>query len=119
RLTRMASTNLDLVRAIVLAWERGDYSSADWAYPEIELVTADGPAPASRSGLAGMAEGEREFLNAWEDYRLVADEYRELDGEHTLVIVRHSGRGKASGLDLGEMGEKGAVLFRIRDGKVR
>jgi hypothetical protein len=38
----VASANLELVRSIYAASRRGDYSSIDWAHPEIELVVADG-----------------------------------------------------------------------------
>jgi ketosteroid isomerase-like protein len=114
----MASANLDLVRSISTAWEAGDFGSADWADPEIEYVTADGPSPGRWKGLTGMAEGTREFLSAWEDYRAEVEEYRELDDERILVLHRRSGRGKMSGVELEQIGEKGAWLFHIRDGKV-
>jgi ketosteroid isomerase-like protein len=115
----MASANLDLVRSIYAAWERGDYSSAEWAHPEIEFVYgADGPAPDSGRGLAGMAEAWRGFLSAWEEFRAEVDEYRELDGERVLVLVYFSGRGKTSGLEVGQTRTKGASLFHIRGGKV-
>ena len=39
----MASASLDLVRSIYAAWQRGDYSSAEWAHPEIEYGLVDGP----------------------------------------------------------------------------
>jgi len=114
----VAQTNLDLVRSIYAAWERGDYSSTDWAHPEIEFVIADGPDPGTWTGLTGLAQGSRDFLSAWEDARAEADELRELDDEHVLVLVRYSGRGKRSGLDLRPMQPKGTWLFRLRDGKV-
>jgi ketosteroid isomerase-like protein len=115
---RVASPNLDLVRSIVAAWERGDFSSAEWAHPEIEYVIADGPPLGTWTGLAGMAEGVRDSLSAWEEYRVEAEAYRELDGERVLVLVQRSGRGKRSGIQLGQMRTKGAELFHVRGGKV-
>ena len=91
----MASANLDLVRSICAAWE-----------------------PTARKGLVGMTEGWREFRSAWEEYRFEAQDYRELDGERVLVLGRFTGRGKASGLEFGQMRSKAARLFHVRGGKV-
>jgi hypothetical protein len=57
-------------------------------------------------------------LDAWEDYRAEAEDFRELDGERVLVLQRYSGRGKASGLEIEQMGSMGAALFQLRGGKV-
>ena len=112
------SENLDLVRSIFADWERGDFSTVEWADPEIKFVIADGPSPGTWTGTDGMTEGFRGWLSTWEDVRIKADEYRELDNERVLVPVSASGRGKASGLDLGQMGANGAAVFHVRDGKV-
>jgi ketosteroid isomerase-like protein len=114
----MASPNLDLVRSIYAAWERGDFSSTEWADASIEWVTADGPAPGAWRGVAGMRGASRDWVNAWEDYRVQAYEYRELGDERILVLFRYSGRGKVSGLELGELAMNGAGVFDVRDAKV-
>jgi ketosteroid isomerase-like protein len=114
----MASANVELVRSIFVAWERGDYASAEWADAEIEFVIADGPSPGKRTGLAGLASGVRGLLSAWEEFQYEVEEYRELDDERVLVLTQGSGRGKTSGLELGQMRSKGAHLFHIRGGKV-
>ena len=113
----MSQENVEIVRGLVEPWSRGDYSSVEWAHPEIEFVVADGPAPGSWKGLAGLAEGWRSWLGAWEEWRIEAEEYRELDGERVLMLGRASGRGKTSGLDVGQM-TKAANVFQVRDGKV-
>jgi ketosteroid isomerase-like protein len=112
------SENLDLVRSIYAAWERGDFSQVEWADPEIEFVMLDGPFPGEWPGLAGMTEGWREVLNAWKDYRVEAARYRALDDERVLVISHQTGHGKASGFDLGQMHTENATLFHITDDKV-
>jgi hypothetical protein len=52
----------------------------------------------------------RDFLSAWEGFRAVADEYRELDNERVLVLLHFRGRGKMSGLDVGQTQATGADL---------
>ena len=114
----MASTNLELVRSIYAAWERGDFSETEWAHPEIETVLADGPAPGTWTGLAGMAEGFREFASAWEFYGVKADEFRDLDDERVLVLFHRVGQGKRSGIDLAQLGSGGAVIWHVHQGVV-
>jgi ketosteroid isomerase-like protein len=114
----MASANVNLVRSMFAAWQRGDFSSTDWACPDMEFVVVDGPSPGRWTGPTGMIEGSRDFLGAWETWRMEADEYREIDDERVLVLVRYRGRGRTSGLDLGELRTDGAALFEVRGGKV-
>jgi ketosteroid isomerase-like protein len=111
----MDSANLDLVRSIYAAIERGDYSSAEWAHPQIEYVVADGPDPASFTGRDGLVQAMRSLFSAPGDVRAEAEAYRELDAERVLVRTRLSGRGKTSGV---QIGDRGAELFEIHDGKV-
>jgi ketosteroid isomerase-like protein len=110
-----ASANLDLVRSIYAVWERGDFSSAEWAHPEIELVIADGPDPSVSTGLAGLLEGGSTILDAWEDWRPEVEEYRALDDERVLVLTRRGARGKTSGA---QVWSQGANLIHARGGQV-
>ena len=112
------SANVDLVRSVYAAWERRDYEWVDWADPAIELVIADGPSPGRYEGLAGMWRGWRDVLSPWEDWRAEEQDYRELDEERVLVLIRFSGRGRTSGMDVGQMVGRGANVWEIREGKV-
>ena len=110
------SENLDLVRSIYADWERGDFfSSVGWIHPDIEFVVADGPEPGTWSGVAEVAARFRNLLSAWEDFRVHADEYREVDDERVLVLQHNTARGKTSGLS---MRAEAGIIFHLRDGKV-
>jgi ketosteroid isomerase-like protein len=109
------SENLDLARSIYAAWERGEWGRGDWASPDIEYEYVGGPEPRSGTGLAGLASVMRDWLGAWEDWRVEVVECRDIDGEHVLVTGKGIGRGKTSGL---KVESRGANLFRLRDGKV-
>ena len=112
--------NLTLVRAMYDAWQAGDWSATDWADPDIEYVMVDEPGEQVHHGIAAMSATWRQFLSAWEGYRIEADEYRVLDSERVLVLLRVYGLGKASGLDLNEVApsRRGANVLQVRDGKV-
>ncbi len=114
------SENLKLVRSILADWEHGDFRSVVWADPQIEYAIADEPGSRMGRGLPAMASIWREFLSAWDDYRVEAHEYRELDEERVLVALKPQGRGKASGVDIGTRsgGHRTANLFHLRGGKV-
>src|SRR3974377_234505 len=94
------SANLDLVRSICAAWERGDFRSASWAHSDIEFVMTDiGPEPPETSrGLADMRSRMRRYLSPVENMHIRALDFRELDREKVLVLAEYKGRGKASGL---------------------
>jgi ketosteroid isomerase-like protein len=63
------SANIDLVRSIYAACARGDYSSVDWAHPEIEFVI-EGVEPGSWTGRSKMARAWGSWLSAWEEHRV-------------------------------------------------
>jgi ketosteroid isomerase-like protein len=114
----MSQENVEVVRSIFAEWGRGDFSSADWAHSEVEFVVGDGPTRGSWTGVAAMAGAWREALSAFEELRCEADEYRVLDDERVLVLMHFSGRGKTSGLELGDVHMTGANLFRVHGSKV-
>ncbi|HME03535.1 MAG TPA: nuclear transport factor 2 family protein [Solirubrobacteraceae bacterium] len=113
------SENLDLVRSIFAAWERGDFTAADWADPEIEFVQVDGPEPSHSTGLAGMAASFGARKNVFEHVRVEAEEVRELDDTRLLVLVRNHARAKVSGIDIERLGgARTAHVWQIRNGRV-
>jgi ketosteroid isomerase-like protein len=57
------SANLDLVRSIYAAWERGDFTTTERLHPEIEFVMVGGPSPGTWTRLAGMAEATSVVIN--------------------------------------------------------
>jgi ketosteroid isomerase-like protein len=114
----MASANVELVKGIYAAWDRGDFTHVDWAHPEIEYEIIGGPLTGSSVGLARMAQRWRSFLGAWTDFGTQVDEFRELDDERVLVLHRFFGRGRQSGVEVGPTQSRGACVFHVRGGRV-
>ena len=99
------SANLDLVRSIYAARARGDWrSEVEWLHPDIEVVSVGGPDPRELSGLTALADAWREFLGAWESFRVDLQEIRVLDEERVLALYRRTGRGRVSGMEIEDLG---------------
>jgi hypothetical protein len=77
-----------------------------------------GPEPGRWTGWVAAREAFDRFLSAWEGYRVEVEQFRELDDERVLVLAHRSGRGRMSGLELGQMRTESATLSHVH-GKFR
>jgi hypothetical protein len=114
----VGSANVDLVRSILGAWERGKLSSLEWADPDIEFVFADGPEPGSHVGRAAIQELFRSWLGAFADFRILTEDAIELDSKRVLALTSVSGHGKTSGVALERTQARIAHEFEIHAGRV-
>lgn len=107
------SENVEAVKDVYRRWEQGDFSSVDWAHPEI-VFSIPGPDPDAR-GVESMAEVWFGFLQAYSDLSLRATEYFEGDD---VVVTRQAfyGKGRSSGIPVDDI--IGGCVFELRDGKV-
>jgi ketosteroid isomerase-like protein len=111
----MPTANVDLVRSIYAAWDRGDFTKSDWAHPEIEYVITDGPHPGRWIGIVAVADVLHDELRAWDDFRAKATGFRELDAERVLALVQFRASGKTSAI---EVDQESAEVFHVRNGNV-
>ena len=99
-------------------WRLGDFRSVGWADPQIEFGIAGGPVPGGWTGIAAMGEAWRKALGGFDRLEMDVEECVSIDRERVLVLTTNTGRGKTSGVELGELRTRGANLFHIRGGKV-
>lgn len=112
------SDHVQLARTIYAHWAEGDFGDATWAHPEFELVLVDGPAPGRFKGVAAAGAAWGSTIDGFAEFRAIPEEIRALDDERVLVFTQNTGRGRRSGLELGEMVTRGANVIHFRDGKV-
>ena len=113
----MARGNADLIRPIFEEWGRGNWRPRFGVYhAHMEWGWSD-----EFPGLGGVCEDQRDpnprmraWLREWENWRAEADEFLEL-GDYVVVFTSYHGRGKGSGV---EVHQKGAHVFKLRDGQV-
>lgn len=85
-----------------------------WIHPEIECRSDDALISGTYRGIEGYERFIREWNDVWEDMRWEIEELVEGD-EEIAAVLRNSGRGRASGL---EIEARVGYLFQFRDGKL-
>jgi ketosteroid isomerase-like protein len=110
----MSEANVELVKAIFGEWERGDFSSVDWADPEIEF-SIPGPDSNVHRGIESMGRAWAEWLGAFDEFSVVAEDFHDA-GDKVMVEQVFRGKGKGSGIPVNEI--PGATVLTLRHGKV-
>jgi ketosteroid isomerase-like protein len=111
----MSERNVEAVRRGYEAFARGDIAAAmDLFHPDVEWHDPDRPGGGTYRGHEGVLRNMAEWLEGWEEFRLEPEEFLAA-GDQVVVLVRQSGRGKGSGVEIeGPL----AQVFRLREGKV-
>lgn len=111
-----AGENIRVVQAAFEAYFRGDEPGM-LELMDPELVVTQFPEQVDARPYHGH-EGVREVMAAWtgtwDDYSIELVDMREI-GEHVLVSIRQTGRGKRSGI---EMRGEAYMVFTLRAGRV-
>lgn len=111
----MSHQNVDIVRAHVEAAKRGDWRAALESYDEaVVLDQSLMPGGGIHHGKSGVREFFTEWFGAWEDLSLELE--RVIDaGERVIAVMRISGRGRDSGVDVSV---RAVDAFTLREGKI-
>jgi ketosteroid isomerase-like protein len=81
-------------------WEQGDFSRRDLFDPNIEGVwAAELPDPHVDHGVEALFASSREWLTAWEGFRLEAEAFLPAEDKVVVLVVLH-GKGKGSGAEV-------------------
>ena len=113
----MPPSNVDVVRAVVAALNRGDFTAAT------EMCTEDVEFDWSRRMLDGeVLQGREELrrfmlgtMEIFDEIHIPHDELTDLGGDLVLLVGKARFKGHASGLDVEA---SAANLWTVRDGKV-
>src|SRR5271165_2921451 len=98
----MSQENVEIAERAMDAFNRRDLDAYDdlftqdfeWFPALPSTVEGDG-----YLGREGIAKYFGEISDTWEEFRVIAEEYREL-GSRALMLARIEGRGKGSGVEV-------------------
>jgi len=97
----MSEENVEIVRRTVEAYAAGDIETALEAYdPSVEFdVSMARPEGGVYHGPQGVEEGVQAWVGRWAAYDFEVEEIIDA-GDRVLIVVRESGRGERSGVEV-------------------
>jgi ketosteroid isomerase-like protein len=114
----MSEENVEVVRGLFERMARGDLHAPDLVDPSIEHTRTgfDGVDLSGRwRGHDGLWTAVLDIVRVFDDFRMEADQFIDLDQNRVLVLARHRGVGRISGAPFES---KVAHVFRFRDGLI-
>jgi ketosteroid isomerase-like protein len=113
----MSEENVEVIREMYGHWARGEFP-AHFIDPDVEFSRIGAETPDMEGNWRGreaLSRANAEYLRAFADLRIEAEEIIELDDDRVLVLSRQTARGKLSGAPIDhQFGD----LFTLRAGKV-
>lgn len=110
----MTDPDISALQRIYLRWAQGNFWSFESFDEDVRARWAtEVPDIGDSHGIEGLAELLSEWMSAWQECRIEADEFHPA-GDRVVAFVSVHARGKGSAMDL-EM--KNAHVWTMRDGQ--
>jgi ketosteroid isomerase-like protein len=95
----MASDRVETLQPVYAEWATGNLGAAmDLLAPDLVYSGYSPEGVVRTHGLEEFGRFMRRFFADWESYRVEADEFVQLEDDVVLVVGRHYGSGKRSGV---------------------
>jgi ketosteroid isomerase-like protein len=107
---------VEIIERVIEAGSRGDFDTMlALHHPDWEgFIPEEYPVAGTWRGLEGVRGFAEEWLEAWEEFRVVPEEFIE-GGDAVVAKVRYWGRGRGSGVEVTDLW---FYAYRLRDRRV-
>ncbi len=108
------SADVAMLEGLLTEWCRGEFWNAE-PYADDVVFVVSGPDGAEYHGIDGLTAAWRDFLSAWDDFRIETDRVVPGDAGAYALLIRLQARGKGSGMDIDA---EVANVVNLRDGRI-
>jgi ketosteroid isomerase-like protein len=111
----MSRENLDLVRRCFECFAESDWEGVRECFdPDVEIIEPDNmPGALSYRGYVGLVDAYEHWAGQWDAFSVEVERLTDV-GERVVVLARHRGRGRKSGIAVeGTVG----YVYTVRRGK--